>query len=87
LLIDYLRDNSDYHVGENEPYHACNPVGYTVKTHAESNHYPSVLVEIRQDLIEDEAGQLAFADLLAEALEMIQATLEVVVAPLSGGTV
>ncbi len=87
LLIEYLRDNSDYHVGENEPYHACNPVGYTVKTHAESNHYPSVLVEIRQDLIEDEAGQLAFAGLLAGALEMIQATLEVVVAPLPGGTI
>ncbi len=79
LLIDYLRENTDYHVGENEPYHACNPLGYTVRTHAESNHYPHVLIEIRQDLISDSQGQLEFAGLLAGALEMIQATLNTVI--------
>ncbi len=81
LLIDYLRENSDYHVGENEPYHACNPVGYTVKTHAESNGYPNVLVEIRQDLIADEQGQKIFANLLSGALEMVEETLGTVLAP------
>lgn len=83
LLIDYLRDNTDYHVGENEPYHACNPVGYTVKTHAESKNFPNVLVEIRQDLVTDKQGQLKFAGLLAGALSMIQETLATVIVPQS----
>jgi predicted N-formylglutamate amidohydrolase len=79
LLIDYLREHTDYHVGENEPYHACNPLGYTVKTHAESKHYPHVLIEIRQDLIADSQGQMKFAGLLTGALEMIQSTLGAVI--------
>jgi predicted N-formylglutamate amidohydrolase len=83
LLIDYLRDNTDYHVGENEPYHACNPVGYTVKTHAESNNYPHILVEIRQDLIAQEQGQFEFARLLAGALHTIQESLAAVITPQS----
>ena len=81
LLIDYLRENTDYHVGENEPYHACNPVGYTVKTHAESFGYPHVLVEIRQDLIADEPGQEKFASLLAAALDMIRESLATALSP------
>lgn len=76
ILIDFLRSHTDYHVGENEPYHACNPVGYTVKTHAETKHYPHVLVEIRQDLIADEAGQKELAAVLAEGLRVIHDTLE-----------
>ena len=84
LLIDYLREHTDYYVGENEPYHACSPVGYTVKTHAESNHYPNMLIEIRQDLIADEQGQKNFSALLAAALESIQSTLSRVITPQSG---
>ncbi len=76
LLINYLRENTDYHVGENEPYHACNPLGYTVKTHAESKHFPHALIEIRQDLIADIQGQMKFAGILAGALAMIQSTLD-----------
>lgn len=79
ILVDYLRENTRFHVGENEPYHACNPIGYTVKTHAESKHYPHVLVEIRQDLIEDTQGQQEFARILTDALKMIQSTLRKVV--------
>ncbi len=75
MLIDYLRENTDYHIGENEPYHACNPVGYTIKTHAETKGYPHVLVEIRQDLIADQQGQEAFAQVFADALEHIRETL------------
>ena len=65
-------------MGENEPYHACNPVGYTVKTHADSRNYPHALVEIRQDLIQEEAGQKEFARLLAGALKSIQTSLSTV---------
>jgi predicted N-formylglutamate amidohydrolase len=80
LLIDYLRDNTSFHVGENEPYHACHPVGYTVKTHAKEKAYPHLLIEIRQDLIADEEGQNRFADILVAGLEQIQQTLGNIIA-------
>ncbi len=79
MLLDYLRENTRYHVGENEPYHACNPIGYTINTHAETKGYPHVLVEIRQDLIRDEKGQAEFADIFAGALEHIRNTLDRVI--------
>ena len=80
MLLDYLREHTRYHVGENEPYHACNPIGYTVKTHAETKGYPHILVEIRQDLIRDEKGQAEFASVFANALEHIRNTLDQVLA-------
>lgn len=76
MLLDYLREHTPYHVGENEPYHACNPIGYTIKTHAETKGYPHILVEIRQDLIRDEKGQAEFASVFASALEHIRNTLD-----------
>lgn len=79
MLLDYLREHTHYHVGENQPYHACNPIGYTVKTHAETKGYPHVLVEIRQDLIRDEKGQAEFASVFASALEHIRNTLDKVI--------
>ena len=79
MLMDYLRENTDYNVGDNEPYHACNPVGYTIKTHAESKHYPHVMVEIRQDLLADEHGQQQFANVLASAMSYIRLNLEQVI--------
>lgn len=79
MLLDYLRENTHYHVGENEPYHACNPIGYTVKTHAETKGYPHVLVEIRQDLIRDEKGQAEFAAVFASALEHVRSSLDRVI--------
>jgi len=79
ILIDYLQQHTEYHIGENQPYHACNPIGYTVKTHAESKGYPHVLVEIRQDLIADERGQAKFAAVFAAALTHIRQTLDSVI--------
>ncbi|MEE9446884.1 MAG: N-formylglutamate amidohydrolase [Arenicellales bacterium] len=77
LLIDFLRENTAYNVGENEPYHACSPVGYTAKTHAESKGYPHILIEIRQDMILDEEGQAIFAKVLTAAIEYIQSVLQI----------
>ena len=79
MLMDYLEEHTNYHVGDNEPYHACNPVGYTMKTHAESKHYPHVMIEIRQDLVAEEAGQEEFANILADALVSIQTSLDQVI--------
>ena len=47
-----------------------------MKTHAESKHYPHTMVEIRQDLVADEQGQQAVADVLGGALASILAKLD-----------
>lgn len=55
-LIKRLNAEPDLCVGDNEPYSARNPEGYTVETHAEKPGYPGVLLEIRQDLISSADG-------------------------------
>lgn len=76
LLIDYLLENTSYDIGDNQPYHACDPLGYTMRTHAESKGYPHVMIEVRQDLVIDEAGQKQFADILSDAFEHIRFALK-----------
>jgi predicted N-formylglutamate amidohydrolase len=57
-----------YHVGDNEPYAVSDESDYAVPVHAERRRLAYVELEIRQDLIEDAAGQARWAALLAEAL-------------------
>ncbi|MBB5515000.1 putative N-formylglutamate amidohydrolase [Rubricella aquisinus] len=63
-LMHRLRAEGDLSVGENEPYAGVFG-GDTLDTHALSRGLPNTLVEIRNDLIEDAAGQKAWADRLA----------------------
>ena len=60
-------------VGDNEPYSAREPQGYTVRHHAVSHGLPHVAIELRQDLIEDDAGAARWAEILAAALAPILA--------------
>jgi predicted N-formylglutamate amidohydrolase len=60
-------------VGDNQPYSAREPVGYTMRAHADPAGLPHALVEIRQDLIDTNAGAEAWATILAECLEPILA--------------
>ena len=55
-LLDRLRHHGDLSVGDNEPYSALSPRGYSMPVHASSAGRPGVQIEIRQDLIGDEAG-------------------------------
>lgn len=57
-----------YNVGENEPYSLGDDSDYTVPVHAEQRGLRYVELEIRQDLIADAAGQVAWAGVLAVAL-------------------
>jgi predicted N-formylglutamate amidohydrolase len=72
LMLAGLRTDPSLTVGENEPYPVALDEDYTVPVHAELRGLPYVLFEIRQDLIGDEPGALAWARrlgaLLAEAL-------------------
>lgn len=58
-------------IAENEPYQIEDDSDYTVPIHGEARGLDAVLVEIRQDLIADEAGCALWADRLAQALAMV----------------
>lgn len=68
-LIDVLRSNQGLCVGDNEPYRANYPDGYTIPAHAEQFGFHQVLIEIRNDLIQSEKGVETWGQLLAEALQ------------------
>ena len=72
-LIDALRAPGDVTVGDNEPYDGALG-GDMMNRQCHVRGIPHALVEIRQDLIADEAGQLAWAERLAPILESIDRT-------------
>lgn len=55
-------------VGDNEPYSGASPEDYSLHAHAEARGLPSVLVEIRQDLIDTHHGAAQWAGTMAEVL-------------------
>ena len=67
-MLDRLRRRGDLCVGENEPYDASSPHGYTLRAHAVDHDRAHVQIEIRQDLVAGEAGIARFADILAHCL-------------------
>jgi predicted N-formylglutamate amidohydrolase len=72
-LIAGLRADPSLAVGDNEPYSAREPVGYTMRHHAVRRGLPHVAVELRQDLIAESPGAAAWAARLAGALRPILA--------------
>ncbi|MFO1115576.1 MAG: N-formylglutamate amidohydrolase [Beijerinckiaceae bacterium] len=71
-LIDTLGAERDLIVGDNEPYDGALE-GDTMYDLGTRRGLPHVLVELRQDLIADDAGQSLWAGKLADALEPILA--------------
>ncbi len=63
-LLDMLRQPGDIMVGDNEPYDGALK-GDTMYRHCMMKGIPHALLEVRQDLIGDEAGQAAWAERLA----------------------
>lgn len=72
-LLDFLREQGDLVVGDNEPYSGRDIADYTVDHHAETKGYAYVSLEVRNDLISDEQGVERWANLLAQAFEKILA--------------
>lgn len=68
LVLAALKAGGDWIVGDNEPYRVSELTEYGIVQHAERRGLPCVELEIRQDLIADEPGQLAWAELLARVL-------------------
>ena len=67
-LLALLREQGDLTVGDNEPYTVDDETDYTIPVHGERRGIPHVAIEIRQDLIGEEKGQLQWAERLAELL-------------------
>jgi predicted N-formylglutamate amidohydrolase len=68
LVLDMLRREPELHVADNEPYFVSDATDYTIPHHAEARGLPHVEIEIRQDLLRDDAGQLEWATRIVRAL-------------------
>ncbi len=68
ILIEILARRGDLLIGDNEPYSVSDTTDYTLPVHGEKRRIPHAQIEIRQDLIADEAGQSGWIERLAEAL-------------------
>lgn len=66
-LADEL-EGSGLTVGHNEPYAVSDVTDYTIPVHGERRAIPHVMIEVRQDLIENEPGQNEWSDRLSRAL-------------------
>jgi predicted N-formylglutamate amidohydrolase len=69
-LIDMLKEDATLIVGDNEPYDGALR-GDTMYRHAIVNGFAHALVEIRQDLVAEEAGAQAWAERLAPIVDAI----------------
>ena len=67
-LLRALRARDGLHVGDNEPYSGTSRHGYTMPAHAARHGRANVQIEVRQDLIADEAGIERWSAVLIGAL-------------------
>ncbi|HEX9138493.1 MAG TPA: N-formylglutamate amidohydrolase [Steroidobacteraceae bacterium] len=75
LVMQGLRSESGIVVGDNEPYALSDSSDYSVPMHAERRGIAHVEIEVRQDLIADESGQVAWADRLEGVLRSAEKSL------------
>ena len=75
LLLKALRAQGDLVVGDNEPYAVSNETDYTIPVHGEARGLMNTGIEIRQDLIGDQAGEAEWAERLGNIFAEIEITL------------
>jgi predicted N-formylglutamate amidohydrolase len=75
LLLKCLRAEPDLVVGDNEPYAVSDETDYTIPVHGEKRGLMNTGIEIRQDLITDQAGQKQWAARLARIFGEIETML------------
>ncbi len=76
ILLNLLRQEGDLVVGDNAPYAITGNSDYGIPVHGENRGLPHVEIEIRQDLIADPPGQLAWAQRFSRLLTQADATLK-----------
>jgi predicted N-formylglutamate amidohydrolase len=75
LVLDALRRDDSLLIADNEPYFVSDETDYTIPQHGETRGLPHVEIEIRQDLVSDEAGQAEWAERITRALKDAERTL------------
>jgi predicted N-formylglutamate amidohydrolase len=70
IFLAGLRE-AGYLVGDNEPYSGKAPQDFTIDHHAEEVGLPHIGIEIRQDLIDDEAGVAQIAKTMHQIIASI----------------
>jgi len=73
LVLDLLRRDSNLLIGDNEPYFVSDETDYSIPYHGEARNLPHVEIEIRQDLVSDEAGQADWARRIQRTLQEAEA--------------
>jgi predicted N-formylglutamate amidohydrolase len=73
--LKHLRRERDLVIGDNEPYAVSDLTDYTIPVHGEARGLFNTGIEIRQDLIADEAGQQQWAERLTRIFREIEVTL------------
>jgi predicted N-formylglutamate amidohydrolase len=75
LLLQLFRGEGDLVVGDNEPYAVSDETDYTIPIHGEARGLMNSGIEIRQDLIADQAGERQWAERLARIFCEVEAAL------------
>jgi predicted N-formylglutamate amidohydrolase len=68
FVLESLRREPGLHIADNEPYFVSDETDYTIPRHAEARALPHVEIEVRQDLINEAAGQEQWAQRIVRAL-------------------
>ena len=76
LVLQGLRAEPDLVVGDNEPYAVSDDTDYTIPVHGEKRGLMNTGIEIRQDLISEQAGEKQWAERLTRVFSEIEATLK-----------
>jgi predicted N-formylglutamate amidohydrolase len=72
VVLKMLRREEHLIIADNEPYFVSDETDYTIPHHAEARSLLHVEIEIRQDLVDDEAGQAEWAARIARVLKDAQ---------------
>jgi predicted N-formylglutamate amidohydrolase len=75
LMLEALRREPGLVIADNEPYFVSDETDYTIPRHGEARGLPHVEIEIRQDLVAEEAGQAEWAERLGRALREAERVL------------
>lgn len=69
LVLAGLRSEPGLIIGDNQPYFVSDETDYTIPQHGEARGLPHVEIEIRQDLLQTDAGQQEWAARITRVLQ------------------
>lgn len=73
-VLAALRADSGLVVGDNEPYSPADRVYHTLERHGLARGLPTVMIEVRNDLVATPEDERAWGDRLADILERVPVT-------------